>query len=148
MKKKTKTKTETNKNNNKKTCSTTRLSQGVYKRDFCRHVFANPDRYIYISVWIRRYIYIYIDSAAFVTICVYIYIYIDSAAFVTICLYIYKQMVTKAAESIYIYIYTQMVTKAAESIYIYIYRLIQTDIYIYLSGFAKTCLQKSLLYTP
>ena len=45
-------------------------------------------------------------------------------------------MVTKAAESIYIYIY------------IYIYRLIQTDIYIYLSGFAKTCLQKSLLYTP
>ena len=28
-----------------KTCSTTRLSQRVYKRDFCSHVFANPDRY-------------------------------------------------------------------------------------------------------
>ena len=28
-----------------KTCSTTSLSQGVYKRDFCSHVFANPDRY-------------------------------------------------------------------------------------------------------
>ena len=25
--------------------STTRLSQRVYKRDFCSHVFANPDRY-------------------------------------------------------------------------------------------------------
>ena len=31
-----------------KTCSTTRLSQRVYKRDFCSHVFANPDRHIYI----------------------------------------------------------------------------------------------------
>ena len=28
----------------KKKCSTTRLSQKVYKRDFCSHVFANPDR--------------------------------------------------------------------------------------------------------
>ena len=27
----------------RKTCSTTRLSQRVYKRDFCSHVFANPD---------------------------------------------------------------------------------------------------------
>ena len=36
-KKKTKTKT-------KKTYSATRLSQKVYKRDFCSHVFANPDR--------------------------------------------------------------------------------------------------------
>ena len=39
MKKKTKTKTKT-----KKTYSATRLSQKVYKRDFCSHVFANPDR--------------------------------------------------------------------------------------------------------
>ena len=28
----------------KKTYSATRLSQKVYKRDFCSHVFANPDR--------------------------------------------------------------------------------------------------------
>ena len=30
----------------KKTCSTTRLSQKVYERDFYSHVFANPVRYI------------------------------------------------------------------------------------------------------
>ena len=41
MKKKTKT---------KKTCSTTRLSHKVFKRDFCSHVFANPDRYIYFFI--------------------------------------------------------------------------------------------------
>ena len=28
----------------KKKCSNTRLSQIVYKRDFCSHVFANPNR--------------------------------------------------------------------------------------------------------
>ena len=33
-----------------KTCSTTRLSQRVYKRDFCSHVFANPVRYI-VVIW-------------------------------------------------------------------------------------------------
>ena len=34
----------------KKTYFTTRLSQRVYKRDFCSHVFANPDRYIYTYI--------------------------------------------------------------------------------------------------
>ena len=34
----------------KKTCSTTRLIQTVYKRDFCSHVFANPDRYICVPL--------------------------------------------------------------------------------------------------
>ena len=48
MKKKQKQKQKQTKTTTKKTFSTTRLSQGVYKRDFCRHVFANPDRYIYI----------------------------------------------------------------------------------------------------
>ena len=33
-----------------KTCSTTRLCQRVYKRDFCSHVFANPVRYI-VVIW-------------------------------------------------------------------------------------------------
>ena len=29
-----------------KKCSTLRLSQRVYKRDFCSDVFANPDMYL------------------------------------------------------------------------------------------------------
>ena len=48
MKKKNENKNRNKQKQQKKTCCTTRLSQGVYKRDFCRHVFANPDRYIYI----------------------------------------------------------------------------------------------------
>ena len=32
------------KNQNKKNILRSRLSQKVYKRDFCSHVFANPDR--------------------------------------------------------------------------------------------------------
>ena len=47
---------------NKKTCSTSRLSQKVYERDFYCHVCANPVRFIYervdlqncISVWICK----------------------------------------------------------------------------------------------
>ena len=31
-----------------KTCSTTRLSQRVYRRDFCSHVFAIPVGYIVV----------------------------------------------------------------------------------------------------
>ena len=39
----------------KKTCSTTRLSQRVYKRDFCSHVFANPDRYTLVQYFQSLY---------------------------------------------------------------------------------------------
>ena len=37
----------------KKTCFTTRLSQRVYKRDFCSRVFANPDRYVTSQIWFQ-----------------------------------------------------------------------------------------------
>ena len=37
----------------KKTCSTTRLSQKVYKRDLYSHVFANP---VYLSGFAKRYL--------------------------------------------------------------------------------------------
>ena len=38
----------------KKTCSTTRLSQKVYERDFCSHVFANPVSYVYTYIYDRE----------------------------------------------------------------------------------------------
>ena len=38
----------------KKTCSTTRLSQKVYERDFCSHVLANLVRYVYTYIYDRQ----------------------------------------------------------------------------------------------
>ena len=37
----------------KKKCSTIRLTQKVYEKDFYSHVFANPVRYLTIIPWAR-----------------------------------------------------------------------------------------------
>ena len=46
----------------KKTCSTTRLSQKVYKRDLYSHVFSNP---VYLSGFAKRYLQDFLATVLF-----------------------------------------------------------------------------------
>ena len=46
----------------KKTCSTTRLGQKVYKRDLYSHVFANP---VYLSRFAKRYLQDFLATVLF-----------------------------------------------------------------------------------
>ena len=46
----------------KKTCSTTRLSQKVYKRDLYSHVFANP---VYLSGFAKKYLQDFLATVLF-----------------------------------------------------------------------------------